>query len=207
MKTFGQTLRYLCFGERLCDFLWTRLFSISTNTDGSTSSLWSETCWTHHINPPIVLSISITLHFDARAAVDEEAWGSTGALTANRFSVKRTISWLDLELVYEDPIASTHQAGISATIQLTSSCTMDCNSCNATFLSHCLIHPCCMSLLPVYLSHECSFVHWRSVHGFDAAILPSDWMRRRSCDRKLSVFLGPTISKVLYLILWRQRMF
>lgn len=109
---------------------------------------------------------------------------------ANRFSVTRTISWLDLELVYQDPTASTHQAGISSILQLTSGCTMDCNSCNATFLSHCLIHPCCMRLLPVYLSHERSFVHWRSVHGFDVAILPSNWTRRRSCDRKLSVFLG-----------------
>lgn len=165
----------------------------------------TETCWTHHINPPIVLPISITLHFDARAAVDEEAWGFTGALTANRFSVNRTISWLDLELVCQDPTASTHQAGISSTLQLTSSCTMDCNPCNANFLSHCLIHPCCMSLLHVYLSHECSY--WRSVHGFDAVILPSDWTRRRSCDRKLSLFLGPIISKVFDWILWRQRVF
>lgn len=108
--------------------------------------------------------------------------------------MKRTICSLDLELVCQDHSASTNQAGISSTLQLTSSCTMDYNSCNATFLSHCLIHPCCMSFLLVYLSHECSFVHWRSVHGFDAAILPSDWTGRRSCDRKLSAFRGGQLS-------------
>lgn len=206
MKTFGQTLWYLCFGESVCDFLRTRSFAIPTNTDGSTSSFRSETCSTHHINPPIVLFISITLHFDARAAVGKRGM-SKGAPMANRFSAKRTISWLDLELVYQDRSASTHQAGISSTLQLTSSCTIDCNSCNATFLSHCLIHPCCMSFLLVYLSHECSFVYWRSVHGFDASILPPDWTGRRSCDKKLSAFRGPTISKVLDRIWWRQRVF